>query len=196
MNSYPVMQIRRWNKFGPFRSSRTRSILATVAMSLFVLAGCVTNPKVPPILQVPAGQKVLLHAYAKGVQIYICASNSVNPLTFVWKLKAPEAMLFEVCGGVIGSHYSGPTWESASDDSKVGGDVLQRSDSPVPNAIPWLLVRAKPTEGPGLFHDVTYIQRVNTTGGLAPTTAADEAHWGKEIRVPYTAEYVFYRAGH
>ena len=46
-------------------------------------------------------------------------------------------------------------------------------------------------EGHGKFSAVTYIQRVNTVGGTAPTTGRDAMHL--EARVPYTAEYYFYR---
>ncbi len=185
------MNIMQWNKFNPFKGTGTGSLWAAVASSLLVLSGCVSGPKVPQTLQVPAEQKVLLHAYAKGVQIYVCESNSIDPSNFVWRLKAPEAMLFDENGSVIGSHYSGPTWENDRDGSKVVGEVLQRSAPPVTNTIPWLLVQARATEGPGLFDHVTYIQRVNTTGGLAPATPNQ---LGQEARVPYTAEYYFYRA--
>ena len=44
------------------------------------------------------------------------------------------------------------------------GTVLVRAASD-PNAIPWLLLKAKSTDGPGTFGKVTYIQRVNTVGG-------------------------------
>ena len=63
-----------------------------------------------------------------------------------------------------------------------------------PTAIPWLLLSAKSTAGPGIFADVTYVQRVNTAGGLAPTTDCDADHLGQAVPVPYTAEYFFYRA--
>ena len=46
-----------------------------------------------------------------------------------------------------------------------------------PNAIPWLRLHAVSTEGPGIFADTTFIQRVNTTGGKAP--AADGTWLGK-----------------
>jgi hypothetical protein len=62
----------------------------------------------------------------------------------------------------------------------------------VADAIPWLLLRAVSTEGPGIFERTTFIQRVNTMGGAAPATAPTQA--GQEARVPYTAEYYFYRA--
>ena len=57
--------------------------------------------------------------------------------------------------------------------------------------IPWLLLFAKTSDGPGIFADVSYVQRVNTAGGNAPSTAG--LNVGDEARVPYTAEYYFYR---
>ena len=40
----------------------------------------------------------------------------------------------------------------------------------------------------------TFIQRVNTAGGIVPTTGCKSARdTGKKAMVPYTADYVFYR---
>jgi hypothetical protein len=105
---------------------------------------------------------------------------------------APEAVLFADAGGhgVVGIHYGGPTWESNSGGTVVG-TVLERC-TPDPDAIPWLLLEAVSTEGPGIFARVTFIQRVNTVGGNAPTAAGDFV--GEVVEVPYTAEYYFYRA--
>jgi hypothetical protein len=137
------------------------------------------------IVQVPAGNKVAFHAYAEGVQIYRWNGTS-------WTFVGPEADLFADAGGAsaVGIHYGGPTWESAS-GSKVVGSVLERC-TPDPDAIPWLLLKAVSSEGPGIFHRVTYIQRVNTVGGNAPTNPGDLP--GEVTRVRYTAEYFFYRA--
>jgi len=48
------------------------------------------------------------------------------------------------------------------------------------------------TEGNGIFSSITFIQRVNTTGGLSPTEPGLVDGETKES--PYTAEYYFYRA--
>jgi hypothetical protein len=138
-----------------------------------------------PNLQVPAGNKVAVHVYAEGVQLYRWNGTS-------WIFVAPEAVLFAAAGeeGAVGIHYAGPTWESGS-GSKVVGVVLERC-TPDPDAIPWLLLGAGFTEGPGIFHRVTFIQRVNTGGGNAPPEPGDFP--GEVARVPYTAEYFFYRA--
>jgi hypothetical protein len=136
-------------------------------------------------LAVPAGNKVAFHVYAAGVQIYQWNGTS-------WAFVGPEATLFANPGydGVVGSHYAGPTWESLS-GSKVVGSVLEGC-TPDPDAIAWLLLAAVSSEGPGIFHQVTFIQRVNTVGGLAPSDPGDVP--GEEVRVPYSAEYFFYRA--
>ncbi len=61
-----------------------------------------------------------------------------------------------------------------------------------PTAIPWLLLEGVNPSGKGVFSDVTYIQRLNTVGGLAPSTPGTEA--GQEVLVPYMADYLFYHA--
>ncbi len=153
-------------------------------------------PEVPVFLDVPDGNKVSFRALAEGVQIYTATVSPTNPSVLVWTFTGPQAVLFDFDGGIVGSHYAyaGPTmpaWESSS-GSLV---VAQRLVPPVtvdPTAIPWLRLDAIAAGGPGVFKNTTYIQRVNTTGGLAPATAP--THVGQEARVPYTAEYVFYRA--
>lgn len=140
-------------------------------------------PDVPAALQVSDTNKVHFHAYAEGVQIYSWNGSA-------WVFQFPEATLYDLDGDVVGIHYAGPTWESAS-GSKVVGVRLAGAPSPNPDAIPLLLLGARTTEGPGIFERTTYIQRVNTFGGVAP--AAPGTVVGEEARVFYTAEYYFYR---
>ena len=139
-----------------------------------------------PNLRTPVGSKLAAALYAEGVQIY-----SWNGTT--WTFVAPDAELFASTNGQgqIGSHYAGPTWESIS-GSKVVGAVVDRC-TPDPDAVPWLLLSAVSAAGPGIFRGVTYIQRVHTTGGNAPLQPGTSV--GEEARVPYTADYLFYRGG-
>ena len=103
----------------------------------------------------------------------------------------PEAVLYAggEDGGIVGIHYEGPTWESAS-GSYVVATVLDRA-TPDADSIPWLLLKQVESEGPGIFDRVTYIQRVNTVGGIAPAHGGDVV--GEEVRIPYSADYYFYR---
>ena len=64
-----------------------------------------------------------------------------------------------------------------------------RVDAPN-GAIPWLLLGTSSNAGEGSFSKVTYIQRVNTTGGNAPATPCNAI--GEKARVHYTADYRFF----
>ena len=177
------------------RTYRFHFLNATLAVAAMLLLALVAVPagaepgndnRAPELgdceeIAVDAGHKVAFHAYAEGVQIYRWNGSS-------WTFLAPEAVLFTEGHGIVGIHYGGPTWESNS-GSKVVGSVLERG--PVPGTIPWLKLAAASNDAPGIFQGVTFIQRVNTTGGSAP--AAPGGFVGEEARVPYTADYFFYR---
>src|SRR5262245_14336749 len=167
--------------------SRTLAALPVLFVALLVSAGTTpaTADRRPDLgtclnLRVPNGHKVSFHVFADGVQIYRWNGTA-------WVFVAPEALLFADGGGdgVVGTHYAGPSWESNS-GSKVVGAVIDRC-TPDPADIPWLWLRAVSATGPGIFHRTTFIQRVNTVGGIAPS--APGSFSGEEARVPYTTEY-------
>ena len=64
-------------------------------------------------------------------------------------------------------------------------------------AIPWLLLSAAstvPGSHGGRLAATTYIQRIATTGGLAPADAECNAGTtGTSAEVPYTADYYFWK---
>jgi hypothetical protein len=157
-----------------------------------VAVGCAATPPVPGLLRVPAGQDLLIQLHATGAQIYQCQPKG-DPAQFEWVFKQPEAVLFTHRGKNFGRHYAGPTWE-ANDRSKVVGEVLAHLDSPKPNSIPWLLLRAKSSSGQGAFSNARYIQRLNTVGGNAPAVACRQEQSGQQLRASYTADYLFYGA--
>jgi hypothetical protein len=153
--------------------------------------GAVSPPTVTENLKAPDGQAVLMRALGKGVQIYQCEAAAADPNKFEWTFSAPEADLMNDAGEKIGKHYAGPIWE-ALDGSKVVGEVQQRADAPKSGAVPWLLLKAKSNAGAGTFQSVTYIQRVDTEGGKAPTEGCDKNHLNAVVRVNYQADYYFY----
>jgi hypothetical protein len=65
--------------------------------------------------------------------------------------------------------------------------------------IPWLLLQVVGAQdGPTGGHELTattFIQRLHTSGGVAPSTGCTlSTDVGKKALVPYTADYVFYKA--
>lgn len=161
------------------------ALLAASGMfpSLFVSA-----QQVPPQLQPPANEQLLLQVHAKGDQVYTCKEGVTE---FSWVLKAPDARLFDKDGKPFGKHFAGPSWE-ANDRSRVTGKAVANAPSPEADSVPWLLVNVVGHEGSGVLSRATSIQRINTKGGKAPGSSCDAAHAGQELRVPYSADYLFY----
>ncbi|MBK9729806.1 MAG: DUF3455 domain-containing protein [Chitinophagaceae bacterium] len=154
------------------------------------------GPDVPEIIAVPAGNRVIWHAYATGVQIYQVQQSTTDPNVYLWVFLAPSATLFSDAGLThqVGTHYIGPTWKVTTGRKNgefVVGVKLQGITQDA-TAVAWLLLQAVPNSDPNYFNEVTYIQRINTAGGLAPTTGADADHLGEQVEIPYTAEYYFF----
>ena len=145
--------MRRWN----WKNA------ALLLVACAVVGGCALTGK-PPVAAVPddiaVDGPVVLRVHATGDQIYVW-----QPTVNAWKLRAPSAV-FEG-GGITGKHYAGPTWE-ASDGSQVKGTKLAEHTAPEPGAVPWLLLQASAHGGKGILSGVTFIQRLNTSGGIAP----------------------------
>jgi hypothetical protein len=95
------------------------------------------------------------------------------------------------------------TWQSSFDSSRVwskatGAPVIAGTDPdscPNSGSIPCLLLESignkKGPAGGRLLADTTFVQRLNTNGGAAPTTSCTV---GQTQLQPYTADYYFYHA--
>src|SRR5262245_4837842 len=169
----------------------------------------VTPPAVPADLNVNAGESGFLIAHAVGTQNYVCLPAAAGG--YAWVLFGPQATLFDEDGGQVITHFLSanpvenglprPTWQHSRDTSRVWAALAASSTDPAyveANAIPWFLLRTVGTQlGPefgGRLTRTTAIQRVNTSGGLAPATGcALSTDVGRKALVPYSADYVFYR---
>jgi hypothetical protein len=170
---------------------RLKRPTARAALALaagFVFSVPAISRQVPKELLPPPNEQLLLQVHAKGDQIYTCKSDAAQ---FSWTLKAPEAQLIDKNGKPFGKHFAGPSWE-ASDGSRVTGKAVANAPSPDADSIPWLLVEVTSRSGEGMLARVTSIQRINTKGGKSPASGCDSAHAGQELRVPYSADYVFF----
>ncbi len=165
-------------------ASATLLAVASTGLLLFSVAA----QQVPQQLQPPANEQLFLQVHAKGDQVYTCKADVEQ---YAWILKAPDAQLFDKNGKPFGKHFAGPSWE-ANDGSRVTGQAVANAPSPDSNSIPWLLVKIVSHDGSGVLSRATSIQRINTKGGKAPSSGCDESHAGQELRVPYSADYLFY----
>ncbi len=192
----------------------TRYLVAVGAASLTLLslglrAYGATPPAVPPGLEVPAGHRLFLVGHASGTQNFVCTSVGG---AFVWAFFGPQATLFDDRDGQLTTHFLSanpdeegeprPTWQHSRDTSRVWAVPRETSSDPAyvePGAIAWLLLAVVGTEaGPNggrRLAETTFIQRINTSGGLPPTTGcAQPSDVGRrKALVPYTADYFFYK---
>lgn len=171
-------------------------------------------PQTPANIQAPSGHTPYLKTRAIGTQNYLCFSG---PEGFSWKFLGPQATLSVNLPWMQGeatwqvaTHYLGanpaeggtqrPSWQSSFDTSAVWAKVVASSTDPAfvaPGAIPWLLLQVVgaqrgPVGGTALTQ-TSYIQRVNTAGGVAPAAACDATSLGQIAMVPYTTDYFFYQ---
>ena len=168
-------------------------------------AGGTGGVTIPPALAVPAGGTLAVQYHGIGLQIYTCTPSGgaggaagsgadAGAISYSWVLKEPDAKLYDSSGTQVGTHGIGPEWTS-SDGSIVNGTKVEQVNSTASGAIPWLLLRASSTSGIGVFSNVTYVQRLNTSGGAAPATGCSASTSGTDTNVSYTADYYFYTGG-
>jgi hypothetical protein len=142
----------------------------------------------------PGGNSRVATYYAEGVQKYKSQQKAgSSPATYEWVFVAPQADLYDASNNKVGTHTAGPTWQLFGTADSIHGQAFSPAKSAPgadPGSIDWLLLTLKkvPT---GIFANVSYIQRIATTGGKAPATLPTGA--GQTADVKYTAIYRFTR---
>ena len=167
--------------------------LVAVAVAAFGITGAAqAQMELPEPVRVPAGNKVAMVATGVGELTYECKAKAGDAAAFEWVLAGPVAKLMDAkTQKEVGKYYAGPTWESV-DGSKLTGKQVAVAPAAAGN-IPMQLVKAEPAMGNGAMTGITYVQRVNTKGGVAPPEACTSTVAGSKKMVPYQADYVFYK---
>lgn len=180
---------------------KVRTPLSLLAMA--VLSACAASGSgkmapysqaaLPVAMQVPAGHHVGLETRAAGDITYQCRAKKDMAGQHEWVFVGPDAGLKDRSGQRVGKYYGPPaTWES-NDGSKITGTQLAVAPNGADN-IPLQLVKANPAMGQGMMQGVSYIQRVNTQGGIAHKAACFSENVGQSLIISYTADYIFWRA--
>jgi hypothetical protein len=170
---------------------RRLPIAALFLWPLALAAQSAQNPLPNTELKDPDGQKVQFRfqTLPNSVQIYTCKQTGQG---ITWSGPDPDAILISRDKTMTVHHYKGPTWE-ATDGSIVKSDGAQAKHF-LPanqNAVHWLEL---PAHDPAKqFANVTFIHRIETSGGLPPSDKpCDAQHAGDQARVSYSATYLFY----
>ena len=175
-----------------------RSIVA-VAGVVVVSAAVATAASARPTPQTAPGDlldprtyvpdsRLYLVLHASGVQKYTCQADGT------WLFTDPEATLYKTTGAPkpVGTHFLNfstgrPVWQfKGAAPSRPRG---RRGAPGGTGNIAWLLLQAVATS-PGRLGQTTWIQRLNTAGGVAPAGTCTP---GATTAVPYSADYFFWR---
>jgi len=222
MKHYNALSNQTSRRILPIACATALAMVFTGSLSQTAHAGGkVIQPDVPPNLQVQAGNKAFLKGEAQGTQNYICAPSAASPTGVAYVLFTPEATLFsDDDGGQIITHFFSPnpdprdpntnpavvapegairaTWVHSHDGSSIWAKLHTNGAAVVDkSAIAWLLLDAVGVEdgptGGDILAKTTFVQRVNTTGGLAPKSGCGSpGDLGNQAFIPYTADYFFY----
>jgi hypothetical protein len=136
---------------------------------------------IPPAIAPPANECLKTSVKGVGVQIYTCTAGA-------WSAAIPEANLMRD-GDFVGNHFFSPAWQW-KDGSKIHARKTASVNAPDPTSdIPWLLLTVFSEDGDGHLKGTTSVNRIDTKGGVAPPLPCLE---GVQVRIPYTANYLFY----
>ena len=187
--------------------------------------GQVTSLGAPAIITPPAGNSAFLAGHGVGTQGYVCLPTGTGASWTVNNARPEATLFSNIFGAAVQiiTHFLSPntnpnefspnpprfgdvTWQSSFDSSKVWAQkqhAIPAGSDPTscPNsgAIDCLLLQVIGSEpGPAggkTLTKTTFIQRLNTNGGSAPTSGCFVfGDVGKQALVPYTADYIFFRA--
>jgi hypothetical protein len=213
MKDCKALEIQRTRRILLIGCATALAVAVTVGQPQAAHARHVTPPEVPARL-VPTGATAFLVGHAVGTQNYICLPSGAG---FKFVLFTPQATLFGDNEKQVITHYFSPnpdedgtpiraTWQDSHDTSTVWASATQMATTATDpkfvkeGAVAWLLLKVVGAQsgpiGSNKLGPTTFIQRVNTSGGLAPPTGCDSlADVGHEAFQPYTADYFFYTGG-
>jgi len=167
-----------------------RQLIALLHSPRCLLSGPPSSPlcrRAGPAATPAASQRaLLLQVHAKGDQVYTCKADAAQ---FTWTLKAPtpnSSTKMEALRQTFRRTFLG-----SNDGSRVTGKAVANAPSPDANSIP-SPINIVTHDGSGVLSRATTIQRLNTKGGKAPASGCDASHVGQEVRVPYSADYLFF----
>jgi hypothetical protein len=209
MKNCNALATRTMRRILPTACAAALALAFTATLAQPVLADKFTPPDVPGNIKVLPPNHIFLIGHAIGTQNYVCVPNGAG---VKFTLFTPQATLFNDDDTEIITHYFSPnpdenrtvraTWQHSRDSSRVWAEVVNGDASNDANfveagAVAWVKLTVRGTEAGPTYGDIltktTFIQRINTHGGVAPPTGClSPGDLGNTAFVPYTADYVFY----
>ena len=149
------------------------------------------QPTLPLDIRVPAGHLAVLEARGIGELQYECQAVNRAPFQYAWLPRDRSIELRDSANNRIVLARSARNWLHR-DGSELSVKEFIEVNNGDPN-LPLQRARVEPGNQPGALHNISYIQRIRTLGGLPSTRNCSSAELGMRVNVPYEADYVFWR---
>lgn len=173
--------------YGGMQEGMAKNTMAMAAPAAFSQAA------LPAAVQVPAGHRVALETNAVGQITYSCNAKANMTGQYEWVFVGPKATVKDRSQQNIGFYFGPPATWAHTDGSVVTGAQVAVAPSSAGN-IPLQLVKANPKAQAGVYAETSYIQRVATVGGVAPSLPCGAGNVGEKQIVEYSADYIFWKA--
>lgn len=171
-----------------FHETKMRSLfrLSLIAITATL---CACSSVKPPSVTPPEASEEAFRLEASGEQVFRCL---IDARGWYWKFEAPNAYLFDPqTNQAVAKH--GYNFTFVHND---GSRLTTRIVSTAPqgkNDLSDALFTVASRDGYGRLSQIQYIQRLNAKGGV-PTTVCTKEKRGQLARVPFTADFIFYRS--
>lgn len=149
------------------------------------------QPTLPADIRVPTGHQAVLEAKGSGELHYECQAIRRAPFQYAWLPSDRSIELKDSANSSIVLSRNARSWVHRD-----GSALAVREFVEVPNGVhslPLQLVQVEPSDLNGVLHNISYIQRIRTVGGVPSLRNCGAAELGMRVSVPYEADYVFWR---
>lgn len=153
----------------------------------FLLSACATMQETN--INPPENSRATLKLDASGEQVFRCVHDMKG---WFWRFEAPNAYLFNPATGQAVAKHGYRFSFVHNDGSKIASSrisSIKKGDGK--NLADALFTVTAPASN-GTFLGVKYIQRLNARGGI-PQVKCTPARQGQLNRVPFEAEFIFWR---
>jgi len=150
------------------------------------------QPALPADIRVPAGYQAVLEARGSGQLQYECQAVNRSPFEYAWLPRDRSIELRDSANSSIVLSRSARRWVHRD-----GSELSVREFVEVTNgehSLPLQRAKVEPSNLNGALHNISYIQRIRTVGGVPSVRNCSAAELGMRVAVPYEADYVFWRS--
>lgn len=162
-----------------------------ILCAAFLLSGCVATG---PIYTRTGDESITTQGLfqsaswrAQGQMIFRCAYDEKG---FFWQFVRPEGTLYDKTGrrqAVLQANFA----ITAHDGSMLHARIVEQGQQESPRNLRTVTFETT-SEGKGLLADVRYVVRQQAVGGM-PLVTCSAAQRGQLLKVPFRAQYIFYR---